>query len=234
MLPTINARGDLILVWKLPWRSNLRAGDVVVARSPTDPKQIICKRVIGKGGDLVYVKDTLFADYRAIQIPKGYVWVQGDNLQNSADSRSYGPIPEALVEGKALARLFPEPTWLTRTLKWSKQDEYRAAAEAEFSSPESIERVQHAHERVLPLLLHSEESASASDEASVQIPILRKLAPAGTTIEIHEITPSKRRKKPQIRKEPSDQLQSNEEHEALPSTLVPPDSKKVSPHVASV
>lgn len=40
-----------------------------------------------------------------VKIPKGHVWLQGDNLSNSTDSRAYGPVPIALLKGTVLARV---------------------------------------------------------------------------------------------------------------------------------
>lgn len=45
-----------------------------------------------------------------VHIPRGHVWLAGDNLSNSTDSRAYGPVPVALLKGKVLARVsFPPP-----------------------------------------------------------------------------------------------------------------------------
>lgn len=38
------------------------------------------------------------------QVPEGHVWLQGDNTLNSSDSRAYGPVPYALLRGRAFAR----------------------------------------------------------------------------------------------------------------------------------
>jgi|SRR5271170_511562 signal peptidase I len=55
-----------------------------------------------KGGDIIRA-DGLKGQF--IQVPRGHVWLQGDNLSNSIDSRSYGPVPEATLKGRVLARV---------------------------------------------------------------------------------------------------------------------------------
>lgn len=40
-----------------------------------------------------------------VKVPKGHVWLVGDNLSNSTDSRKYGPVPIAMVKGKVIARV---------------------------------------------------------------------------------------------------------------------------------
>lgn len=48
MLPTLNSKGDVVIVEKLsPRLRSLRRGDVVVSTSPEDPEKLICKRIIG-------------------------------------------------------------------------------------------------------------------------------------------------------------------------------------------
>ncbi len=40
-----------------------------------------------------------------LQVPAGHVWVQGDNLAHSLDSRVYGPVPLALVKGRVVCQV---------------------------------------------------------------------------------------------------------------------------------
>ncbi|ORX68365.1 signal peptidase I family protein, partial [Linderina pennispora] len=113
MLPTLSMMGDLLMVERLPgWRSRLKVGDLVTFYSPISPERRAVKRLLGFEGDTVCVdptKDTL----SYVQIPKGHVWLQGDNYSNSTDSRVYGPIPLALLRGRVLARVYPSPRFLT-------------------------------------------------------------------------------------------------------------------------
>lgn len=46
---------------------------------------------------------------RVIYVPKGHVWLEGDNSENSIDSRTYGPVPMGLIQSRAACRLYPEP-----------------------------------------------------------------------------------------------------------------------------
>ncbi|CAN0578941.1 unnamed protein product, partial [Ectocarpus sp. 12 AP-2014] len=38
-------------------------------------------------------------------VPQGHVWLEGDNLSNSSDSRTYGPIPLAMVRGRVFFKV---------------------------------------------------------------------------------------------------------------------------------
>jgi len=35
-----------------------------------------------------------------LQVPPGHVWLEGDNPKESLDSRYYGPVPLALIQGR--------------------------------------------------------------------------------------------------------------------------------------
>lgn len=42
-----------------------------------------------------------------MKVPDGHVWLVGDNLPWSRDSREYGPVPMGLIVGKVLAKAWP-------------------------------------------------------------------------------------------------------------------------------
>lgn len=136
MEPTLNSENILVTERISPRMHNLRKGDVVIAKSPINPKQHICKRIVGVPGDIITItphpksilaeamwtdeKEAAYAvengsSYPIIRhtrlekivVPRGHVWVEGDNSKNSADSRYYGPIPEGLVKSRAICRIWP-------------------------------------------------------------------------------------------------------------------------------
>ena len=41
------------------------------------------------------------------RVPRGHLWLEGDNAAASVDSRHFGPAPAGLVEGKARLAVFP-------------------------------------------------------------------------------------------------------------------------------
>lgn len=97
--------------------------------TPEKSKQSFIKRVVGVGGDQIAIRggavyrngkkaDEPFAaacdpasgacDFpNPITIPKGYVFMMGDNRGNSDDSRFWGPVPNDWVIGGAFATYWP-------------------------------------------------------------------------------------------------------------------------------
>jgi inner membrane protease subunit 1 len=103
MYPTFDIFGDLVLLQKYKL-DQIRVGDVISAKSPIEPHKLVLKRVVGKEGDVVKI-DPLDPDSKFVQIPKGKLWIVGDNLRFSRDSRDYGPISFGLVHGKAIGKV---------------------------------------------------------------------------------------------------------------------------------
>ncbi|KAE8734321.1 Peptidase S24/S26A/S26B/S26C family protein isoform 2 [Hibiscus syriacus] len=111
MLPTLCITGNVLLVERISTRTGkLRPGDVVILRSPEAPRKVVCKRLMGMEGDQVtYVVDPKNSDRckTVVVIPKGHVWVEGDNIYNTNDSRNFGAVPYGLLEGRAFWTLLP-------------------------------------------------------------------------------------------------------------------------------
>jgi signal peptidase I len=101
------------------------AWDAGLALGLTQDQSVLIKRVIGLPGETVrgfgghiYVNGALLVepylpagvtttDFGPVHIPKGYLWVMGDNRDNSEDSRYFGPIPVKTVVGRAIWRVWP-------------------------------------------------------------------------------------------------------------------------------
>ncbi|KAF8577065.1 LexA/Signal peptidase [Ramaria rubella] len=134
MLPTMRSEGELVLEDTLSLRLspfNISRGDLVTFQSPMEPEKTVCKRVMGLPGDTVclYPERAILIngcsragnnteaqhgrplESQHVLVPKGHIWISGDNTSNSRDSRAYGPIPIALVRGKIFARVYPAPRW---------------------------------------------------------------------------------------------------------------------------
>jgi signal peptidase I len=125
--------GDRVLVNKR--NRSAHVGDVVVFKRPPGEaaatiKDLI-KRVIATEGETISGKDghllvngrPLSEPYLApgitttwegpavtgptLTVPKGYVWVMGDNRPQSRDSRFFGPIKKSSIIGHAYLRVWP-------------------------------------------------------------------------------------------------------------------------------
>ena len=107
MLPTMEANGELILELKCVNVNKLKRGDLVTYISPIDPTRPVCKRITGLPGDVVCVDPTgVYApSTEHVVVPRNHLWVTGDNLSWSRDSREYGPLPMGLVRGRLTLRV---------------------------------------------------------------------------------------------------------------------------------
>ncbi|CAG9816668.1 unnamed protein product [Phaedon cochleariae] len=102
MEPAIHTDDILLTEHISPLKREINKGDIVIAKCPTDPNRQICKRVVGLPGDKIR---TGFASF--LVVPLGHVWLEGDNKNNSMDSRSHGPVPQGLIRSRAVCKVWP-------------------------------------------------------------------------------------------------------------------------------
>ncbi|XP_068669153.1 uncharacterized protein [Aristolochia californica] len=106
MSPTFNtgSTGDFVLVEKFCLSTyKFSHGDVITFRSPSNHREVHIKRLIALPGDWIQIPES----YEIVKIPEGHCWVEGDNSACSLDSRSFGPVPLGLVNGKATHVIWP-------------------------------------------------------------------------------------------------------------------------------
>ena len=127
MEPTLMV-GDRVLVNRAIYRFRApRRGEVVVFHSPIQTGEDLIKRVVAVGGDTVEVKDgALYVNgarqneaylmdqqidgaFALTRIPAGSYFMMGDNRNDSADSRVFGPVPRSAILGQAFAIYWPIP-----------------------------------------------------------------------------------------------------------------------------
>lgn len=113
MSPTLNpgtiklmglSTDDYVLVEKGCLRNyKFSHGDVVVFRSPSNHKERQIKRITALPGEWIGTRRF----YDVLKVPEGHCWVEGDNSSSSMDSRSFGPIPLGLVQGRVTHVVWP-------------------------------------------------------------------------------------------------------------------------------
>ncbi|HZG64121.1 MAG TPA: signal peptidase I [Rubrobacteraceae bacterium] len=126
MVPTLEVK-DRILANKFIYRfTEPERGDIVVFDSVESDDDTLIKRVVGLEGDEIRVQggllfvngepqeepylneeETFRGYYGPSIVPEGHVFVMGDNRDNSADSRVFGPLPSDNVKGEAFLRFWP-------------------------------------------------------------------------------------------------------------------------------
>jgi len=127
MLPTLHD-GEFVLVNKMAYHTGTPTrGDIIVFQSTTERDLDLIKRVIGLPGDHIVIGNSqvsvngqmLSEPYIAAaplysgewNVPDGYLFVLGDNRNDSSDSHVWGFLPIQNVIGKALLIYWPPPEW---------------------------------------------------------------------------------------------------------------------------
>jgi signal peptidase I len=127
MRPTLDD-GEFVLVNRMSYRFGaIERGDIIVFNYPANPDQELIKRVIGLPGDQVTVNNGQVAlngyilsepyiadapQYNGTwSVPDNYLFVLGDNRNNSSDSHAWGMLPIENIVGKAIVIYWPPKMW---------------------------------------------------------------------------------------------------------------------------
>ncbi|KIZ02486.1 inner membrane protease subunit 1 [Monoraphidium neglectum] len=118
MFPTFNGRGwNVVVAEALPGvHDRVEVGDVVICIRPVNARESVIKRVTAVEGQTVSLYSRGSTAPTRLQVPTGHIWLQGDNLIMSRDSREYGPVPLALVRGRVICQLLPDFKWVQSRL----------------------------------------------------------------------------------------------------------------------
>ncbi len=118
MAPTLRPGDEILVTRFLPGNGPAR-GDVVVFHAPTGADQFLVKRIIAVPGDHLEIRGGILrlngrplnepyladrarmADYPPEILPGGFYFAMGDNREHSIDSRSWGPLDQRLIVGRA-------------------------------------------------------------------------------------------------------------------------------------
>ena len=114
---------------RLPGYGKMHRGDIIVYIYPGDQTRDFIKRLIAFGGETVTIRDgDIYIDGKLVEdpdiknriyytrgpygdkpytVPKGNLFVLGDNSASSNDSRFWGPVPIQNVIGKAEVIYWP-------------------------------------------------------------------------------------------------------------------------------
>ena len=123
--------GDYLIIDEISYRfENPQRGEVVVFKYPQNPSLRYIKRIVGLPGETIVIEEGLViifnergsqilneSDYFPssvltpgdvhVSLDENEYFVLGDNRISSADSRSWGPLPEENIIGRVLFRTWP-------------------------------------------------------------------------------------------------------------------------------
>jgi signal peptidase I len=104
---------------RLPSVRDPQPGDIIIFKYPGDEQTDYIKRCVAVEGQTVelrgkqllvdgvlqeedYAKYYHGSSYGPFRVPVGHIFMMGDNRDNSADSRVWGPLDKSLILGKAM------------------------------------------------------------------------------------------------------------------------------------
>ena len=106
MYPTFQPYGDIVIVDKITPRllgRGYKRGDIVCAINPVNNDINLCKRIHYFEGETV-----TFKNRNEVDVPPNHIWLEGDNKENSLDSRQFGPISRQMILGRVWIQIWPK------------------------------------------------------------------------------------------------------------------------------